>query len=215
MNIKHITILIVVFGNILIADSYFKPSFDCSKISNKQFIEYSICANSTLSELDNIISELYKQLLEVNKNKEFNIRVDQRKWLKERNSCKTITCIENFYLRRENYLGNLLVKYNRLFYTNKAFWRGKDTLKFVKNINEDKRLVNYDLKVLNCDTLWLTIAGQINTGYAGICNGEKQGKSVFFYACYNMAFSYKIIEIENKKDEFRLIKFLKRNCWGG
>jgi uncharacterized protein YecT (DUF1311 family)/peroxiredoxin family protein len=232
---KLIFIKLLIIVNILIADDYFKPSFDCQNI--KGYVENSICNNEKLGHLDNIVSELYKQLIELSSNN--NLKQNQKQWLLKRNNCQTISCIEESYINRENYLGELLIKERKtwdyyLFYKNKPFRKEKRIKEFKEELNSNLesyenyvekfyekesddyknyvKLKEYDLK--HCNVFWSTIAGKINFGYASICVAEKKEKKVNIFACYNMAGVFGIKETDNKS-EFELIKFLEANCWGG
>lgn len=234
---KFILIKLFIFFNILIANEQFSPSFDCSNVK-KETVESHICDNENLSLLDNTLAELYKQAYELNLNN--NLKQSQKKWLKKRDNCKTISCIQKSYLERVDYLGNLLVKEDEfydyaLFYKEKPFFKNKNHLEFIKGFNDSfesyldyvkrynyvqetefkeifKSISQYDLK--ECNVKWLTKAGTINVGYGAICTAKKEEKEVKVFACYNMA---SVFEIEKPiiANEFELIKFLEQNCYGG
>lgn len=234
---KFILVKLFIFFNILIANEQFSPSFDCSNIK-KETVESHICANENLSLLDNTLTELYKQAYELNLNN--SLKQSQKEWLKKRDNCKIVDCIEKSYLERVDYLGNLLVKEDEfydyaLFYKKKPFFKNKNHLEFIQGFNDIfesyldyakkfnvqetesfkeifKSISQYDLK--ECNVKWWTKAGTINVGYGAICTAKKEEKEVKVFACYNMA---SVFEIEKPiiANEFELIKFLEQNCYGG
>jgi len=75
----------------------FKPSFDCAK--SRITVEKTICADEYLSQLDVSLSESYDNLLHYSVDKD-KPHADQRAWLKQRNACKTATCIQTAYEKR-------------------------------------------------------------------------------------------------------------------
>ena len=75
----------------------FKPSFDCAK--SRTTVEKTICADEYLSQLDVSLSESYDNLLHYSVDKD-KPHADQRAWLKQRNACKTATCIQTAYEKR-------------------------------------------------------------------------------------------------------------------
>lgn len=198
------------FFSVLNATQYYNPSFKCDKVK-KDSLEYLICTNKELSQLDRNISELYTQIIKIDS---YNLKENQSKWLeKVRNNCKTAACLKDVYLSREYFLGNLLVKTNKVFYKDKPFWKKKYTSTFIDEFNADKRVAEYELEVLHCDSVWATIADKINNGYAGMCTAMKRGYIIKVHVCYNAAFNFKIKD-SNSKNEFELIQFLEKNCWG-
>ena len=93
---KIILILVLVVG--LFAQSevkFYEPSFSCSKVK-KGSIEYKICTDENLANLDKELSTYYKDAKLINK----NVKQSQRKWIKERNTCKDTTCIKSKYISR-------------------------------------------------------------------------------------------------------------------
>lgn len=192
----------LVFGS----DAFFKPSFKCENVK-KSSIEYLICKNKEVAELDKSLSDLYTQALKIDQK---TLKVNQKAWLKNvRNSCKTTSCLKSVYFKREFYLGSLLTKTNSFHYDSKFFWKEKDPLKYVEKFNKDK-----NIKIIHCNTTWATIAGRVNSAYGGICSAKVDENIIKVHVCYNMAFSFKIEPIK-QENEFSLIKFLEYNCWGG
>lgn len=77
-------------------------SFDCKKAHT--YVEKTICKddqkfNYGLSKLDRHMNAAYHMLLLRSDHPEM-IRVEQRRWLKERNTCKSYDCIKKAYLDR-------------------------------------------------------------------------------------------------------------------
>lgn len=75
-------------------------SFDCSKSSTA--IEKSICNKAVLSKLDEALTSNYKNISAANigTGARKNLQITQRKWLQQRNQCKTDRCIESKYRER-------------------------------------------------------------------------------------------------------------------
>jgi uncharacterized protein len=228
MNLNKLFVFIVLFGNAIASENYFETSFDCKAVRQNS-VEHSICMNEKLAELDIIIADLYQQALNIDSN---SIKQSQREWLKyTRNKCLTVECLEKAHLDREKFLGNILMNKERFNYKEKPFLKENNSKEFVggfefaiknfennakkynsqEDIREFERLSSYKLK--QCDFIWSTIAGSINSGYGGMCTAEKQGKTLTIHACYNMAWSVDIQETDSS-DNFNLIKFLERRCCG-
>ncbi len=72
----------------------FSASFDCSKASSS--MEKNICGNEVISYLDSTLSTVYKKAVSKNP----SVRDDQRKWIKERDLCKTDDCLIDSYQSR-------------------------------------------------------------------------------------------------------------------
>jgi len=71
-------------------------SFDCAKA--KTTVEKTICANPTLSKLDDELDEAYKAAIMVDDTSVLTRQ--QSSWLKERNNCSTQKCLNNLYTQR-------------------------------------------------------------------------------------------------------------------
>jgi uncharacterized protein len=145
MNNFIILILALFYSITLNADNYYKPSFNCNNIENGTIIEYVICTNKKLSNLDNIVSDLYKQTIDKN----LSLKNDQKNWLKKRNQCKTVSCLINSYLKRENSLNNTLLNAKFNSHLQKLMKREK------KNIGElyckDSKKDKYE-NYTNCES---------------------------------------------------------------
>ena len=77
----------------------YKTSFDCSKASTE--VEKKICTNEILSQLDGLLSDTYKSRQRPNFGLDLKkFRQDQLNWLKERNKCQDVNCIQKNYHER-------------------------------------------------------------------------------------------------------------------
>lgn len=76
-------------------------SFNCS--IDTTGTEKLICTNERLSLLDDVLSAQYKLALKADSNPQ-QLKKLQLKWLRNRNKCATIDCIENRYTQRLNQL---------------------------------------------------------------------------------------------------------------
>jgi len=93
-----ITIRFAVFTTVFLLSchSWAGPSFDCSKATTK--IEHAICGANMLSEYDNLMGKMYRELKNIS-----DVKNSQRKWIKKRNSqCSSddIDCLANLYQTR-------------------------------------------------------------------------------------------------------------------
>ena len=88
---------VVLITILLISSNLYAASFNCKKAGT--FIEHTICGDDKLSQLDEDLSAAYKQARkDGDKNQ---IRKEQREWIKkERNKCKSITCLRGSYTNR-------------------------------------------------------------------------------------------------------------------
>lgn len=77
-----------------------KPSFDCTKASS--FSEVAICSDSLLGKLDGALSENYRYMLaaDIGDGAKSNLKITQKKWLSERNSCTDNQCLTATYRQR-------------------------------------------------------------------------------------------------------------------
>lgn len=91
---KHF--LCFLIGLLSLANTY-AAGFDCAKAATK--IEKMICANATLSSLDEEMNAAYRQRLGL-KYSEENIAESQRRWLIGRNRCGDVQCLEASYRER-------------------------------------------------------------------------------------------------------------------
>ncbi|GHV16901.1 hypothetical protein AGMMS49938_17320 [Fibrobacterales bacterium] len=69
----------------------YKTSFDCAKASTD--VENLICTTEDLAEYDQKMADLYKKV-----SKDPSVKEEQRKWIKERNACKSdVDCLRDQY----------------------------------------------------------------------------------------------------------------------
>ncbi len=82
----------------------YETSFNCSKASN--FVEKSICTDSSLAQLDIALSDMYKEKLGQADNKA-EFKQNQKEWvLNTEGACQDKECIENAINQRISYLKN-------------------------------------------------------------------------------------------------------------
>lgn len=72
-----------------------RPSFDCTKVSNT--IESMICSSTLLMAADAELGRLYPKL---NRKSGGVLKNSQLQWLKRRNRCTDVECIEQMYASR-------------------------------------------------------------------------------------------------------------------
>ena len=100
----------------LLSFSAFGASFNCDHSSKN--IEYIICANKQLSQMDEVLSQEYKEAkLVIQKNEIKSLIQEQRDWLKkDRNECVGDRCLINAYFSRISTLsgasGSVKTAYN-------------------------------------------------------------------------------------------------------
>lgn len=72
-------------------------SFDCKKA--RSYVEHQICDDAYLSKLDTALGANYKNLMraQLSDVQSENISLQEEEWLKERNQCKTKSCIVTQY----------------------------------------------------------------------------------------------------------------------
>lgn len=94
---KIMVLMIVLVVNVLAGDkvTFYTPSFDCTKVKENS-IEYKICTDKELSQLDKELSKVYGSFYFISK----EIKNDQIAWIKRRNRCKNNSCIKNRYRTR-------------------------------------------------------------------------------------------------------------------
>lgn len=72
-------------------------SFDCTKATTA--VEKLICTDAELSKFDEELNAAYKAALQ-DKTQADTIKQAQKKWLKERNTCADLACVESAYKTR-------------------------------------------------------------------------------------------------------------------
>ena len=94
---KKIILLVFILGMSLFANDikFYTPSFDCSKVKENS-IEYKICRDEKLSQLDKELSKVYGSFYFISQ----EIKSDQIAWIKKRNRCIDNICIQKAYTAR-------------------------------------------------------------------------------------------------------------------
>jgi len=85
---------LISFGLALNAEA---ASFNCAKAVT--LVEEVICSDSEISMLDEALSSSYRNAIAGNLDVK-NVKLDQRNWLKKRNSCKDKVCLKAVYEQR-------------------------------------------------------------------------------------------------------------------
>lgn len=109
---KQIFIILIFFVNLIYAQNieFYKPSFDCGNMK-KDSVEYMICTNKDLSQLDKELSEIYKKTLEKIPEKE-ELKKEQREWISNiRNGCNNKACLKYVYEKREAEVKSIYYQY--------------------------------------------------------------------------------------------------------
>lgn len=117
-------------------------SFDCQKASS--YVEKQICKKDKLSCLDDKLNHIYKDFRLITK----EIKADQIKWLKKRNTCKDEKCIKLAYKKRIKELSVSLTNqktFPKLYLD--AMKDAQENMKIVWNpIIDDKKDIEKGLK---------------------------------------------------------------------
>jgi uncharacterized protein len=97
---SSITRTVLVLCSVLaFSDVGHANSFDCAKASSD--VERMICADARLSDLDEAVAEAYREArFESNDSGAQVLRDQQSRWLRERNTCREISCIAASYEAR-------------------------------------------------------------------------------------------------------------------
>ena len=107
---KKIILILTALLNVTCANEqvkFYKPSFSCEKVKNSS-VEYKICRNENLSDLDNELNKIYKSFKLITN----DIKQEQIVWIKQRNKCKDNSCIKNKYQTRIENLNTSLSNQN-------------------------------------------------------------------------------------------------------
>lgn len=94
---KRSALAMPLLGLLVLALPVQAASFDCAKAQIK--VEHMVCDNSEISRLDDDMNKAYRQSQVQRKNK-LNLAKQQKKWLKERNVCSDVDCLEMTYRSR-------------------------------------------------------------------------------------------------------------------
>lgn len=105
MKFLNHAVLIAIF---LFTSNGYTASFKCSKRSTA--VEWMICSNPELSAKDDEMANLYRDNLEYPHGITIpQIKKEQSRWLKKRNTCTTVDCLNNLYDERIIYLREPLI----------------------------------------------------------------------------------------------------------
>ncbi|HAF45131.1 MAG: hypothetical protein A2100_00130 [Sideroxydans sp. GWF2_59_14] len=72
-------------------------SFDCAKAGTK--VEHIICNDPQISHMDEQLAQNYKTALQDQSNAKLG-KQEQRQWMKERNVCADVACVQEAYRKR-------------------------------------------------------------------------------------------------------------------
>jgi uncharacterized protein len=100
-----LAIIVALLLGLFLTQAVEAASFDCQKASSA--VEKRICASEGLSTLDEHLGRYYSGALTRMGSAAECLRMDQRAWLKERNACPDVGCIEDLILRRLSELDGL------------------------------------------------------------------------------------------------------------
>lgn len=87
---------ISIMAILLMSSVLFGVGFDCNKASSN--VEKMICDDRELLQKDNQLNHIYKLLIPLS-SANF-LKESQRKWIKKRNTCKTLDCLHEHYNSR-------------------------------------------------------------------------------------------------------------------
>ncbi len=92
MKIAKVLLITTLLGTSLL----YSTSFNCRKASSK--IEYLICGDNELSTLDEHLAIAYKNAKKYENPQ--RLKLEQRKWIHQRNVCTTVLCLQKSYTKR-------------------------------------------------------------------------------------------------------------------
>ncbi|MBZ0307856.1 MAG: lysozyme inhibitor LprI family protein [Anaerolineae bacterium] len=85
---------LILLGWLMLSFAVHAASFDCGKTTTK--VERLICANTTLSKLDEELAAAYNTALQ-NEKQTVSIQQAQKQWRKVRNGCSDAVCVKRAY----------------------------------------------------------------------------------------------------------------------
>ncbi len=149
---KYINSVLIISVTVLLAyttisRAKINPSFNCDKAS--QPVEYAICSNENLANLDKKMALAYKaKRKSLSKPDRKNLKKEQKRWIKSRvlicnvsksnhENIKTISCLINSYAKRISELQNKEFTFYKESLGKKIFTI-KDRLKWKKLVNWPK-----------------------------------------------------------------------------
>ncbi len=87
----------LLLGGLLVTLPVQAASFDCAKATSK--VEHMICDDPEISKLDEELARSYKVALQDQSRAEL-IKLAQKQWMKERNTCRDMDCLSAAYQAR-------------------------------------------------------------------------------------------------------------------
>jgi len=87
---------LLVIATLLGTNLLYSASFDCAKASSK--VEHLICGDHELSILDEHLSIAYRNAKKYEDPK--RLKSEQREWVRRRNFCATVECLQKSYVVR-------------------------------------------------------------------------------------------------------------------
>jgi uncharacterized protein len=89
---------IVLFVLLAAAVPAFAASFECQRNENR--VERLICSDSVVSDLDEVLARYYAGAQGSLRENAACLKPDQQEWLRKRNACKDIACMDRVYRER-------------------------------------------------------------------------------------------------------------------
>ncbi|WP_026601524.1 lysozyme inhibitor LprI family protein [Methylomonas sp. 11b] len=200
-------------------------SFDCQKSTTK--IENYICDNSAISELDERMGNIYSNLIrnvDVYTDKTIISNV-QKIWIKERDLCSDVECLELAYKKQ---IEKLISFYNKEELLNITIGNQDEfnKMEVLKVPYADFRLESFNKalvyrdegKITDCNTLIVVRTARPNAsrGYGAYCILEKDGENKPLMVCDdNMIGHFHMQNVSITDDIKKLAEFTYENCFGG
>jgi uncharacterized protein len=119
----HISLSAILFS---ISCSAHSASFNCFKATT--WVENTICSNTQLSDLDELLVSSYKKSMSRVADKK-TLKLEQQQWLKStRDICKDVECLKNAYTSRISELNEMVATNKNIFSITgnyQRYYRGK------------------------------------------------------------------------------------------
>jgi len=90
--------LFAPFLLLAIACPAFAASFECQRNDNR--VERMICSDSVVSDLDEVLARFYAGAQSALRENASCLKPDQQEWLRKRNACKDVACMDRVYRER-------------------------------------------------------------------------------------------------------------------
>lgn len=106
---KKIFLMVILVVSLFAKEEveFYKTSYDCTKTQEKS-VAYRVCKKQDLAKEDLKLSRVWKSFRVITK----ELKKEQLKWLKQKNSCKTKECIQETYKTRIAILKQRLSNHN-------------------------------------------------------------------------------------------------------